>query len=88
MDIWQSLLITYVYEHRYFLTVVDDFSRHTWIVLLKTKSKVHGCIKCFITLVETQFFTTIKCIKSDQGLLEFNLHQFYNQRHRTSNALY
>jgi len=29
MDIWRPLAITFVDGHRYFLTVVDDFSRHT-----------------------------------------------------------
>ena len=56
---------------------MDDFSRHTWIFLLKTKSEAQGCIKSFITLVETQFSTTLKCIRYDQGP-EFNLHQFYS----------
>ena len=31
MDIWGPLAITSVDGHRYFLTIVDDFSRHTWI---------------------------------------------------------
>jgi len=30
MDIWGPLDITSVDGHRYFFTVVDDFSRHTW----------------------------------------------------------
>jgi len=77
MDIWGPITITYVDGHRYFLTVVNDFSRHTWIFLLKTKSEVQGSIKSYITLVETQFSTTVKCIRSDQGP-EFNLHQFYS----------
>jgi len=76
MDIWGPLAITSMYGHRYFFTIVDDFSRHTWIFLLKTKLEVHGCIKSFITLVETQFSTIVKCIWFDQGP-EFNLHQFY-----------
>ena len=76
-DIWGPLAITSVDEHRYFLTIVDDFSGHTWIFILKTKLEVQGCIKSFITLVETQFSTTVKCIRSDQGP-KFNLHQFYS----------
>jgi len=67
MDIWGPLAITSVDGHRYFLTIVDDFLRHTWIFLLKTKSEVHCCIKSFITLVETQFSTIVKCIRFDQG---------------------
>jgi len=35
MDILGPLAITSVYGHRYFLTVVDDFSRHTWIALFE-----------------------------------------------------
>ena len=41
------------------------------------KSEVQDCIKSFIILIETQFSTTVKCIRSNQGL-EFNLHQFYS----------
>jgi len=47
------------------------------IFFLKTRLEVQGCIKSFITLVETQFSTIIKCIRYDQGS-EFNLHQFYS----------
>jgi len=35
-----------MYGHRYFFTIVDDFSRHTWIFLLKTRSEIQGCIMC------------------------------------------
>jgi len=58
MDIWGPLVITSVDGHKYFLIVVDDFSRHTWIFLLKTELEVQSYIKSFITLVETQFSTT------------------------------
>jgi len=77
MNILGPLTITFVDEHKYFFTIVDYFSSHVWIFLLKTKSEVQCCIKSFITLVETQFSTTVKCIRSDQGS-EFNLHQFYS----------
>ena len=54
---------------------MDDFSRNTWIFLLKTKSEVQECINFFITWIETQFSTTVKCIRSDQGP-EFNCIDF------------
>lgn len=31
MVIWGHISIPYVHGHHYFLTVVDDFSRHSWI---------------------------------------------------------
>jgi len=77
MDVWGPLAITYVDGYRFFFTVVDDFLSILGFFLFKTISEVQGCIKFFITLVETKFSTIVKCIRSDQGL-EFNLHQFYS----------
>ena len=63
MDIWGPLAITFVDGHKYFFDYYGWFYRRTWIFLLKNKSEVQGCIKSFINLVETQFSTTVKCIK-------------------------
>jgi histone deacetylase 1/2 len=38
-DIWGPISIKYVHNHSYFLTAVDDYSRHTWIILMKNKSE-------------------------------------------------
>ena len=75
-----------MHGHRYFLTVVDDYSRHTWLFLLKHKYEVASCIKRFITLVENQFSCTVKAIRTDNGS-EFNLQSFYQLKgilHQTS----
>lgn len=34
MDIWGPLSTSSVHGHRFFLTIVDDKSRHTWLYLL------------------------------------------------------
>lgn len=38
-DIWGPLVVKSSYGHSYFLTVVDDCSRCTWITLMKSKSE-------------------------------------------------
>lgn len=38
LDIWGPLAISFVHNHIYFFTIVDDFSRFVWIISLKTKS--------------------------------------------------
>ncbi|XP_075095496.1 uncharacterized protein LOC142173749 [Nicotiana tabacum] len=58
-------------KYRYFITIVDDYSRTTWTMLLACKSNALQAIKAFISLVENQFKTNIKSIRSDNGL-EFN----------------
>ncbi|XP_075101959.1 uncharacterized protein LOC142177376 [Nicotiana tabacum] len=47
-------------ETRYFLTLVDDYSRSTWTYLLSTKSNTFITLKAFILMVETQFNYRVK----------------------------
>ena len=60
---------------RFFLTLVDDCSRFTWLFLLKQKSEASIYVKQFFTMVQTQFGVSIKCLKSDNAkklaLIEF-----------------
>jgi len=67
---------TSVHGHKYFLTIVDDFSRFLWVILLKTKAEVSMHVKNFIQLIETHHHLTPKFIRSDNGL-EFLLPDFY-----------
>jgi len=77
MDIWGPYTTPSVHHHRYFFTVVDDYSRPTWAVMLKSKSEVQYCIKKFILMIENQFNTNVKQTRSDNGP-EFNLSEFYS----------
>lgn len=51
----------------YFLTIVDDFSRATWVYLLKYKSDAQRYILMFCKMIERQFGAKVKCIQSDNG---------------------
>ena len=46
---------------------------------MKAKSKVRPLIVSFYNMVHTQFQTTIKSIRTDNGL-EFNMIDFYNSK--------
>ena len=50
-----------------FLTIVDDFSRHTWIFLLKHKSDVVSLLYQFVNFIKTQFQANIMTIRSDNA---------------------
>ena len=79
MDIWGPLSITSIYGHRYFLTIMDDFSRHTWLFLLKHKSEVPACIISFVNMIETQFSCKVRTVRSDNGP-EFNMSSFFSSK--------
>jgi len=51
-DTWGPLSICSVHGHKYFLTIVDDFNRYVWIILLKAKLEVSQHVQNFITMIE------------------------------------
>lgn len=61
----------------YFVTFIDDFSRVTWVYLLKSKSEVFESFKDFHMLVTTQFSAHIKILRSDNGT-EYMSHTMTN----------
>jgi len=75
-DIWGPLSRAYLHGHKYFLTVVDDFSRFLWVILLKTKSEVSCHVKNFVKLIDTHYHITPKFIRSNNGP-EFLIPEFY-----------
>ncbi|KAL3677349.1 hypothetical protein R1sor_027297 [Riccia sorocarpa] len=52
---------------RYFATFTDDFSRKTWIFILKTKGEVFQTFVNFKTLMENQTGSKIKVLRTDRG---------------------
>lgn len=72
VDVWGSYMVPNYDGKRYFLTLVDDKSRYTWIFLMHTKSDSIVLLRDFLCMVKTQFETTIKCIRLDNGTEFFN----------------
>ncbi|GJW30850.1 ribonuclease H-like domain-containing protein [Tanacetum coccineum] len=52
---------------KYFLTIVDDYSRAIWVYLIKTKDKVFDVFVSFINFVHNQFDVKIKIVRFDNG---------------------
>lgn len=65
---WGTYRVSTFDGHRYFLTVVDDFTRMTWVFLLKVKSDVCVVIQQFLTQVHIQFDKLVKIVRSDNGI--------------------
>ncbi|GJT57055.1 ribonuclease H-like domain-containing protein [Tanacetum coccineum] len=67
LDLWGPYRVSSREGFKYFLTIVDDYSRAVWTYLLKTKDEVFDCFVNFIKLIHNQFNTKIKTIRSDNG---------------------
>ena len=59
----------------YYVSFIDDFSRNTWIYLLKSKDEVFSKFKEFKALIENHSEKKIKTFQSDNGK-EFKSDEF------------
>ena len=64
-----------IHLNRYFLTILDDFSRFGWVIFLQNKSDVFDKFLPWIKSVENIFNKTITYIRTDNGM-EFNNSKF------------
>ena len=78
-DIWGPYNEASSCRAHYFLTIVDDISRATWVYLMINRAETSKLLQDFILMVQNQFGTSIKIIRSDNGS-EFTsktMQQFY-----------
>ena len=61
VDIWDGYHEPSLTGAKYFLTIVDDHTRNTWVYLMKHKSETRKLLINFIHLVETQFDKKVSC---------------------------
>ena len=52
---------------RYFMLVVDDYSRLTWVAFLKEKFKALEKFKTFKAMTENQIVKRLKAVRFDRG---------------------
>lgn len=67
VDIWGPYRTSTISGAKYFLTVVDDFSRVVWVYLMRDKGQTGDLLRTFCNMVKTQFGKTVKIIRSDNG---------------------
>ncbi|KAK9059410.1 hypothetical protein SSX86_022030 [Deinandra increscens subsp. villosa] len=67
LDVWGPYRVVSKEGFRYFLTIVDDYSRAVWVFLMKNKTEVFHHIVTFSNLLRNQFKAVVKVFRSDNG---------------------
>jgi len=65
-DVWSSPIMS-MDSYKYYLVIVDHFTRYTWLYPLKQKSEVKEVFVAFKALVENRFQCRIRTLYSDNG---------------------
>jgi len=69
--------VPYMGGHQYYVILIYDYFRRTWIYFMKTKNKVFSRFMEFKALVEIQTWKKIKVLSSKNGG-EYTLNEFKN----------
>lgn len=66
-DVWGPSRVMSTLGYRYYVTFIDDFSRCTWITLLKDRSQLFGAFQTFCSEIKNQFGKGIRILRSDNA---------------------
>jgi len=66
-DVWGPAPISNTFGAKWFVFFIDDCTRVTWIFLMKDKSEVFQLFVNFYRIIQTQFGSPIKKLRSDNG---------------------
>ncbi|WVZ68483.1 hypothetical protein U9M48_017417 [Paspalum notatum var. saurae] len=77
-DVWGPAP-TSVGKNNYYVSFIDDYSKFSWIYLLKRKSKVFQCFHNFKSLVERLFDRKIIALQTDWGGEYQKLNSFFTR---------
>ena len=66
-NVWGLAPVNSLGGARYFLTLIDDYSRKVWVYFLKQKDEVFGKFKQWKAMVEKQTGRSVKRLRTDNG---------------------
>ncbi|KAM1895745.1 hypothetical protein ACFX13_044458 [Malus domestica] len=66
-DVWGPSKIATLGGAHWFVTFIDDCTRMTWVILLKSKSEVSSAFQKFHKMVDVQYNRNIQVLRSDNG---------------------
>jgi hypothetical protein len=71
MDLFGPIAYISINGSKYYLVIMDDYSRFTWVFFLQEKSQTQETLQGFLRRAQNEFVLRIKKIRSDNGT-EFN----------------
>nr|CAN78715.1 hypothetical protein VITISV_030863 [Vitis vinifera] len=66
-DVWGPCRTASTLGFQYFVTFIDDYSRCTWLFLMKNRAKLFSIFQKFYAEIQTQFNISIRVLRSDNA---------------------
>ncbi|GJV47079.1 retrovirus-related pol polyprotein from transposon TNT 1-94 [Tanacetum coccineum] len=79
MDLCGPMRVASINGKKYILVVVDDYSRFTWVKLLRSKDEALDFIIKFLKMIQVRLKVPVRRIRTDNGTEFVNqtLHEYY-----------
>lgn len=68
MDLWGPAPVNSLGGKKYFLSIIDDYSRKVEVYVIKSKTEVFDCFKTYLAKVERETNSKLKSCRTDNGL--------------------
>ncbi|GJZ41395.1 retrovirus-related pol polyprotein from transposon TNT 1-94 [Tanacetum coccineum] len=89
MDLCGPMRVASINRKKYILVIVDDYSRYTWTLFLRSKDETPEVLKDFLTMIQRNLQASVISIRIDRGteFLNKTLNAFFKEEgieHQTS----
>ncbi|GJT37506.1 retrovirus-related pol polyprotein from transposon TNT 1-94 [Tanacetum coccineum] len=89
MDLCGPMRVASINGKKYILVIVDDYSRYTWTLFLRSKDETPKVLKEFLTMIQRNLQAPVISVRTDRGteFLNKTLNAFFKEEgieHQTS----
>ncbi|GJS64643.1 integrase, catalytic region, zinc finger, CCHC-type containing protein [Tanacetum coccineum] len=89
MDLCGPMRVASKNGKKYILVIVDDYSRYTWTLFLRSKDETPEVLKDFLIMIQHKLQAQVISVRTDRGteFLNKTLHEFFKEegiKHQTS----
>ncbi|GKF23291.1 retrovirus-related pol polyprotein from transposon TNT 1-94 [Tanacetum coccineum] len=79
MDLCGPMRVASINWKKYILVIVDDYSRYTWTLFLRSKDETPEVLKDFLAMIQQNLQALVISIRTDKGteFLNKTLHAFF-----------
>ncbi|GJY75271.1 retrovirus-related pol polyprotein from transposon TNT 1-94 [Tanacetum coccineum] len=89
MDLCGPMRVASINGKKYILVIVDDYSRYTWTLFLRSKDETPEVLKDFLMMIQRNLQAQVITVRTDRGteFLNKTLHAYFKEEgieHQTS----
>ncbi|GKF33056.1 retrovirus-related pol polyprotein from transposon TNT 1-94, partial [Tanacetum coccineum] len=67
MDLCGPMRVASINRKKYILVIVDDYSRYTWTLFLRSKDETPEALKDFLTMIQRNLQAPVISVRTDRG---------------------